>query len=587
MEVYGDPEFCCRLPVLIARARNRIETASPESVEQLREAVIQLGQLEQAVEDWAEASSDRNAFRRCLCSTADQVALAFFKAWRGAGIEPGHLRRALEWMDELGGVPDVEVRVKLPEGFAFYRLFPEQYCAAAIAWSSEREVASGRVAVIGIRSIGTALSAVVHSALRNRGWDSYRLTLRPVGHPFCRKAKLSELDPQTTFALVVDEGPGASGSSMVSVAEALLGGGLRRDQIFFFPGHQHGPGPAATPGVRRVWATIQQRTVRWCSVQWEGKPALEFLAGEALRLTKRDVAVVGVDDLSGGKWRRVAFRDRADWPAVCPVFERSKYLIRLSDGTSILAKFAGLGLGIDGGSTLAEEALHQCKVKADAGWVPRPCGIAHGFLIRPWIDGEPLSASAADSDLMRKIGSYLAQTMGQPLSDGECSCAVKRLERVLRTNGPAACPELGGELVDECLEPIRSLFGVPSAPDGRMSPHEWIRTADGLVKIDGLNHQLDHTIVGRQPVLWDLAGLAVEWNLDDSLLELACDELRRAGVPVERDVILFYEMAYASFRFGQMTFAIRSDDAEQDRVRRAAAMYRSRLRRCVGALSVA
>src|SRR5207248_10773774 len=54
------------------------------------------------------------------------------------------------------------VTVNAPEGYAFYALYPEQYCVAAERWLADHpDARSGRTLVVGARSIGTSLSAVV------------------------------------------------------------------------------------------------------------------------------------------------------------------------------------------------------------------------------------------------------------------------------------------------------------------------------------------------------------------------------------------------------------------------------------------
>ncbi|HVL19831.1 MAG TPA: hypothetical protein VM422_02410, partial [Amaricoccus sp.] len=65
------------------------------------------------------------------------------------------------------------IRCRTPEGFAFYALAPQAVAAAAaqVPWELPP-------LVIGIRSIGTALAAVVAARL---GVEA--LTVRPVGHP--------------------------------------------------------------------------------------------------------------------------------------------------------------------------------------------------------------------------------------------------------------------------------------------------------------------------------------------------------------------------------------------------------------------
>src|SRR5205085_4840116 len=103
-----------------------------------------------------------------------------------------------------------------PEGFCFYALHPLDYADLAL----QIPLSDKPIAVIGIRSIGTTLSAVVAAAL----WQAVpsrkveRATVRPSGHPYDRKTVLSgdtlffvqrNRQENSTF-LIVDEGPGLS-----------------------------------------------------------------------------------------------------------------------------------------------------------------------------------------------------------------------------------------------------------------------------------------------------------------------------------------------------------------------------------------
>ena len=94
------------------------------------------------------------------------------------------------------------MEVRVPEGYAFYALHPALYASAAA------HLPPGDWRVIGIRSIGTSLSAVVAAALG----APPPVTVRPTGHPFARELRLSaELEAEWAAHagpfVVVDEGP--------------------------------------------------------------------------------------------------------------------------------------------------------------------------------------------------------------------------------------------------------------------------------------------------------------------------------------------------------------------------------------------
>jgi hypothetical protein len=54
----------------------------------------------------------------------------------------------------------------------------------------------------------------------------------------------------------------------------------------------------------------------------------------------------------------------------------------------------------------------------------------------------------------------------------------------------------------------------PVALDGRMLPHEWLRTPPGrYLKTDSVDHHADHFFPGCQDIAWDVAGACVEFAL--------------------------------------------------------------------------
>jgi hypothetical protein len=127
--------------------------------------------------------------------------------------------------------------------------------------------------------------------------------------------------------------------------------------------------------------------------------------------------------------------------------------------------------------------------------------------------------------------------------------------------------------------------GTPplSYGDGRLAPHEWLRTRSGrLLKADGVGHDADHTVVGRQALAWDLAGAMVEWGLDEAAAGPLLHAVREAEALPPAATLTFYCMAYAAFRVGQTSLCagmLAHDPDEQARLWRAHAVYRDALTR--------
>jgi hypothetical protein len=98
--------------------------------------------------------------------------------------------------------------------------------------------------------------------------------------------------------------------------------------------------------------------------------------------------------------------------------------------------------------------------------------------------------------------------------------------------------------------------------DGRMAPHEWVRAEGRLVKTDVWGHDLDHTCVGPQSILWDAAGALIEWEMDQPQRALFLEELGGLGVRPRAGELRWFETAYCSFRLGMAS--MRGDSSGQE-----------------------
>lgn len=419
----------------------------------------------------------------------DAAGLEYESGWDQA--MRNEARRALQGGDFLepeGASMPSSLELSTPEGFAFYGLFPQTYAEAARRFHREQRPES--VTVIGIRSIGTTLSAVVAAALEQCGSRVERFTVRPTGHPFDRCVEIrSQLLPEDWFA-VVDEGPGISGSSFASVCRALTERGAAARRIVLFPSWDADV------------ESLRSGSGRDCF-----RKHRRYVPGE-----HRPSWLDGSTDLSAGHWRE----PMACWPAVQPQHERRKYLLA---GGHTLAKFAGLGVWGERVAALAAEL-------GDRGFSPRVQGLRDGFLLYEWIDGEPLRQ--VDPSFWRWTQRYLNFRASLPPC-GETN--AEELEFLIETNLSEAglpVPRLGS---------FRQNATHSALPvDGRMLPHEWLRTPAGFVKTDSADHHCDHFVPGPQPIEWDQAALSVEFD----------------GGPASPP---FWRLAYASCRLGYVTLA--------------------------------
>jgi hypothetical protein len=525
--------------------------------EAIAAAFVALGQVVQGVADGDRETAGADggsAAELALLAPLGVLAKALLASWESGFAD-------LPPLPEFTAPDDAAARIelRLPEGYAFYAVYPEAYAAAARLLRLD-----GPPHVIGIRSIGTGLAALVASVLG----APPPLTVRPVGHPFDRtialtpEAEAALIDPARHY-VVVDEGPGLSGSSFAAVATFLEERGVASDRIALLPSHAGSPGGQAHPRTIARWAAAQRPVVTMD----------ELVPPDRLAAWLRDLIgpVDHIEDVSGGGWRGHVFAHEADWPAVHPWQERRKFLVHAGD-ERWLVKFAGIGAE-------AARKLARARLLHAAGLVPEVRGQVYGFLVERWVDAAP----AAQGDVPAFAGRYLgARARLLPAPGGGASLA--ELAAMAGHNIGLA---LGETLATTFIQSLPDLAALEArvrriATDNRCDRHEWLRLGDGRVlKADALDHDAAHELIGAQDIAWDVAGTIAEWDLSageaDRLVAITGEA---AGHPVDRDLLAFLTPCCLAFRLGAAHLAAASLDgwpAEQARNRAAAARYADRL----------
>jgi hypothetical protein len=586
MIVYGDAHFRSAAVTLHRRLAARITQTEPDSMDQLRTLLIQAGQFEQAFTDYLSAvgSAVSDELTSSIQRITDLAADAFYS--RLVKRETADRRALLVAMQaalaRLTVFQDVCLVIKVPEGLQSYALYPEAYVASARRWAGKhRATDSNQATVIGIRSIGTTLSAAITATLRSMDWQIARFTVRPMGHPFRRRTSLEgHRFNRRSLVIIADEGPGLSGSSMASAAAAVVEAGADPQKLSFFPGHAGEPGAQATSEVRRWWEVISRFVTSQSSLRWDGNSLHQCLA---LKWTND---AVQFEDLSAGAWRAKAYPDESCWPPLARPFASIK--LRSSDpgGKCVSWKFVGLGPWIDDQTDSLHQAWKQSLDRADQGWSPPPLATSHGYLAVAWMRGTPLRPlDAKDPRIIEHIGRYIAQVAGPRLPSVEQSAAIERLAQMLYSNTKEALGETLADRTRLFFAHAQNGQHSPSYGDGRMAPHKWLRTGDGRIwKTDGLAHQADHTVVGRQSVLWDVAATLIEWKLDARAAARLLGTIERSGIVIERDALKFHCLCYAGFKLGQMAFCeqVEAEPGEKARLSKARCEYQEALRSLLG-----
>ncbi len=534
------------------------------------ELVIEFGELEAGIADALSPLKDVVDSTTCAFRKASLLlGRAYYHSWRQSGA-------ASAWLTEFARVFEVpiahdlpeRISVGVPEGYAYYSLYPEMYMEAAEQFVRQRQPRNA--VVIGIRSIGTSESAVVGAALEEAACVVHAYTVRPRGHPFDRYLAVdTALEEEwrslgEAFFLVVDEGPGLSGSSFICVTQELAALGIPDGQIVLFPSWVPKDKNLVSPAARTQWHRYDKYVATFEQVELESG--------------RLPISQGPYDDLSAGKWRSLVYPAESRYPAVHPHHERRKYLQTCSNPddpkTPVLWKFAGLG-------RYGREKLERAKKLAEAGWSPRALGLENGLLALEWVQGAPLAPSSASQDLLDAMARYLAfledTFPAQPSVDYDALLEMI-LVNVSEGLGQEWHSKLGG------LDKFRNALADAGATalDARMLPHEWLAVSGRFCKTDSVDHHDDHFYPGCQNIAWDLAGTCVEFDLAPAEQSYLVDRYHHHSGDRNANARLpFYLIAYLSFRLGYATMAAQAlgPSPEGERFQRLMQRYAKRLRK--------
>ncbi|HVT06767.1 MAG TPA: hypothetical protein VHO67_04900 [Polyangia bacterium] len=483
---------------------------------------------------------------------AMRVTVALGRAvWRSHGIgyaatpaDLGDVAASLNEVERLAGAAlEQAVTVRSAEGFQHYAVYPEAYALAAAA------AFPGRAAplVVGIRTIGATLAAAVAGAASDPGLP---LTVRPIGHPFERRLSLGDDVAQVLAAArgrpvaVVDEGPGLSGSSFGAVLDALEAAGVPESDARIFPSHGGGLGAAATPRNEARWQRVRRLYVPFEEAFLNASPE-----GPGLAAWLRDLTGPldePPEDVGAGGWRRLHWPEPR-WPPAIAMRERRKYLLR-AGGQRFLARFAGLG-------EAGQAAAARAQALGEAGLSPPVLGIRHGFLLTRWVEGArplwPARGGLPGAELIARVGAYLAFRADSFATDvGRGAAPDALLEMTVLNAAEGGCPD-AARAIERFADwtPALARAARPIAVDARLHAWEWLLLPDGrLWKTDAADHCDAHDPIGCQDLAWDVAGAAIELELDAGERAALARALAARGHPVDPQPLQFYTAAYLAFQ---------------------------------------
>jgi hypothetical protein len=457
----------------------------------IADALVRAGEIESALAD-ARAAQTSTAM-----ALTDSLAAAVLDG-RARDDRATRMARSLERSGTLSVVP--------PEGFSYYGLHPRDF---ADRTALPPLAGLDRVAVVGLRSIGTTLSAVVCAAVRKRYGNAERRTVRPGGDPCARVTTLEPDDVRWVrknaslgaVFVVADEGPGLSGSSLLSVVDALVAAGVPVDRVLVVCTRAPDPATLSAADAARRWSKLRLAVVS------PDRPMAD-----------------GYVCLPPGAWRSRFLPPQASWPACWPWMERRK---AISHDGQVLLKFEGLG-------RYGAAAAWRASVLQHAGFGPHARHAGDGWIAYDVVPGHASSPHAVDTFVVDRLAEYCAWRSSALRHDGHVD--VASIRRTAQGNAVAAL----GRDIELDLDVAR-----PVIADGRMMPYEWVAGA-ALLKTDGTAHGDDHLLPGPADAVWDIAGAIVEWRLPLHAVDRLLDRyVRRSGDHGVRGRLGPWLLAYA------------------------------------------
>jgi len=503
-----------------------LDSHSQKARDELIEALLRAGELECALEDHGLGPE-----QKLVSEVSDELARALIAERSPVIPEPV--------LQSLGAIEiSSRLSVSRPEGFCYYALHPLDYVDVLKA----AQVRPPAVAVFGIRTIGTTLSAVVCAWFEQQGVSAERINVRPTGHPFDRRLSLDESQQQWirtneqrgAMFLIVDEGPGLSGSSFLAVAEALAGGGVPTDRITLVPSFK--------PDLSSLLA--ENAAARWSKFRVLPLHPTRYVPGDAIQ------------PISAGAWRNKTFSNDSEWPGVWGWTERKKYF---SQDAQRVFRF-------DGHGHYGKAVRQRSEILAGDGWGPEISNAGEGFSVFPWTRGT--ATQRVNHQVLADLAEY---------------CAFRAEHFSCEEYSQAALEEMAHSNLERALGVSYSItlpLERPAIADARMMPHEWIwRPNRRLLKVDASSHGDDHFYPGPTDIAWDIAGAITEWELGREASELLVCDYQRLSHDVVAKRLPAYTAAYCAFRLAFTLSAAKSvkDDQERWRFEREAERYRRRL----------
>lgn len=397
-------------------------------------------------------------------------------------------------------------RMQLPSGFRAQDLTHHDAIALADGFDGSQDSRGGELAIVGARTAGAYFAPLMQARLRQRGWKSSWMSVRPKsGVSRWEKQWLRSRAARAAKVLVVDDHPD-TGETIRMMIELLEECGVERWKItVVVPSHEAQRNRSVLTGGHKDVALVT------LAPQEHYKNKL--LAGDGLRRL--------LEELTGergwvGDWiedeateainRELAAHQQDDYQ----VHVKRVYAMRTGGRIRrVVVKSVGWGwLGYH--AYLAGIRLQE--------FVPQVLGLRQGMLISEWIEAqerpEPSGIRVAE-----RVAGYAAErvrllSLAEYAPQSEMTASVTgcyALARLLRGVYP---PYLRRLKMGALWRRLRAYATPqPAFIDGKLGAGEWLSDGQRVLKIDYEHHGFGNPAPNVVDAAYDLALACEEWNL--------------------------------------------------------------------------
>ena len=434
----------------------------------------------------------------------------------------------------------LQARAQLPSGFRAQDLSHYDVLRLTQEFMRTRKVVPQAVDIVGARTAGSYFAPLAAAGLAIAGYPSVSwMSVRPKsGLSAWEAQKLRVIGRATSSVVIVDDHPD-TGHTIRLMLTLLRRFGIAQERItIMVPSHPAQKNPAVLSGECAVEVVTEP---------WERAHKSEYLLGGANPLLRDYLARRGWSDIRVEEEPKTTLlNQRLSESCGDGFYVRLKKVFFLSGRVGqnrVHCRMIGKSVGW---GWLAYHAYIAGTLLESS--VPSVFGLREGILFSEWLGDNDVLASPCKLTTS-EVAQYVARR-AEVLQIDEDPCfegwkyGLTGWYALVRTLRAPYGPYLSRFKVPALRRALHKY--VPQSPafiDARMRPEEWIRTAEGVRKVDYEHHGFGNPAMNVVDPVYDLAAAVFELGLDkkaETKLIREYQELR--GDPDVRDRLILHKL---------------------------------------------